>query len=214
MSTGVVVAFVGVAVLAYITPGPDWFVVMRHTTSGRRSGFVSALGVQTGLAVHMSAAALGVTAVLLASATTFNIIKFAGTGYLVFLGVQSLLRARRLSNNTVKDSPEEPSSDISNAEVYGKSLFANVLNPKAALFFAAVLPQFIVPAEPVVPQVLVLGVLDIALGIIWWSLFIYGIVRIKRLLGHARSRLIIDRLSGAALIVLGGTLAFTEPPRQ
>ena len=212
MTLTLVIGFLGIATLAYITPGPDWFVVMRHAGTERRAGIVSALGVQTGLVVHMGAAALGVATLLLASAEAFTIVKLVGAAYLVFLGGQALVRSYRLAK-----SPTDTRTDVhahsSLASVYRQSLLANVLNPKAALFFAAVLPQFISVSAPVVPQILLLGALDIALGIGWWFLFVYGIARIKRLLGDLRSRILIDRASGCALIGLGGALALTSPPR-
>lgn len=212
MTIGLVLGFLGIAVLAYITPGPDWFVVMRYAVNDRRAGLISALGVQTGLSVHMTAAALGVAALLLASAEAFTVLKLAGAAYLIFLGVQSIVRAHRLVKRP------EPDQEVSHQyaslfAVYRQSFYANVLNPKAALFFAAVLPQFLSPSLPAAPQVLFLGALDIALGIGWWFIFVYGITKVRRLLGRARSRITIDRFSGVALIGLGSGLALADSPR-
>lgn len=211
MTVEILLAFTGVALLAYITPGPDWFVVMRHATTHRRIGIISALGVQSGLAVHMSAAALGVASLLLASTTAFTILKIAEAVYLVYLGIQAIIRAHRDAQGTEKQRLDVD-SNRSRAGVYGQSLVANVLNPKAALFFVAVLPQFLDATAPVVPQVLLLGALDILLGIVWWTFFVYGLAHITRALGNTKSRVVIDRISGVALIALGGALVLSNRP--
>lgn len=208
----VILAFLGVALLAYVTPGPDWFVVMRYTNSGKLSGFFSALGVQSGLAVHMTAAVLGVTAILLASSTAFTVLKLAGAVYLIFLGIQSLRRAFTKKKRSESQDMPNPQMDLSGFGIYWRSLLANVLNPKAALFFAAILPQFANPDQSLVPQVLLLGALDIALGFIWWFGFVFVIAQARRLLGSDRSRKVIDGISGGALIALGAALVFMRSP--
>lgn len=209
MSTHLLLAFCGVALIAYVTPGPDWFVVMRHAASSRRAGVVAALGVQTGLVVHLTAAAVGVAAVLLSSAEAFTALKIAGAAYLVFLGAQALLRSRRSIDRVEPDGHE---GAVGLLAVYREATVANVLNPKAALFFVAVLPQFVSPAHSVAVQVLVLGGVDIVLGLVWWAVFVVGIGRIGSVLGHRRSRVVVDRTAGVALIGLGGVLALADPP--
>jgi len=94
-----------------------------------------------------------------------------------------------------------------------QSMLANVLNPKAALFFVAVLPQFLTPGSSVAGQVIVLGLLDVALGLFWWTVFVLAIRRVTTLLGSNRSRVVLDRVSGVALVGLGGALAFTGRAR-
>jgi threonine/homoserine/homoserine lactone efflux protein len=207
-----VARFLGIALLAYVTPGPDWFVVMGHAAVSRRRGVVAALGVLSGLVVHMTAAAIGVAALLLASAEAFTALKLIGAAYLIFLGAKALIRARRLSHaglETPKNS--EPPKPL--RAVYRSSLLANVMNPKAALFFIAVLPQFVDSAAAVAPQVFFLGVLDIGLGLAWWAVFIVAITQVKHLLGMRRSRVVLDRVSGISLLGLGGVLTFTSRPQ-
>lgn len=208
MTVELVIIFLGVCMLAYVTPGPDWFVIMRYTALSRRDGFLSALGVQTGLTVHIVAAALGVTAVVLAGETAFTILKFAGAGYLVFLGVQSLLKARRSKKH---DEADETVSRGSGPSIFWKSFLANVLNPQAAIFFIAVLPQFIDPATSLLTQIAILGALDIALGILWWSIYIYAIGLVRRFLGASRSQRVLNFVAGLVLIILGFVLLFTDP---
>jgi threonine/homoserine/homoserine lactone efflux protein len=209
MTWSTILSFLAVALLAYVTPGPDWFVVMRHASRERRSGYAAALGVQSGLVVHMTAAALGVAAILLASAEAFTVLKLVGAAYLVYLGVQSLVRAGRSSAAAGAD----PAHPVAPAwAIYRQAFLANVLNPKAALFFVAVLPQFLDTSRSVAPQVFLLGGLDIVLGLVWWALFTNVVGRVKRALGRDRTSRIVDRVAGVALIGLGGALAFVHPP--
>ena len=211
MTFTAVAAFLGVALLAYVTPGPDWFVVARHAGTRRRSGYIAALGVQSGLVIHMTAAALGVAAVLLASAEAFTALKLIGAAYLIYLGVQSLVRVMRHRDGPAAELSADSPTPL--GTVYRQSMLANVLNPKAALFFVAVLPQFLDASSTLAPQVLLLGTLDILLGIAWWFLFVNGISRVKKVLGRTRSSVVLDGVSGVALLGLGGTLAFASPPR-
>ena len=201
MDTGTLLPFLAIAALAYVTPGPDWFVVMRHAATSRRAGWVAALGIQSGLLVHMTAAAVGVAALLLASAEAFTVLKIAGAAYLVYLGVRSL------KDSFGSQAPADEEAEITAGRVWRQSFTSNLLNPKAALFFVAILPQFVSSDAPVAPQVLVLGLLDIALGIAWWLVFVLGVRAVRSALGGRRSRVVIDRVAGTALIGLGGVLA-------
>ncbi|OZG30744.1 lysine transporter LysE [Williamsia sp. 1138] len=207
MSLETVLAFCGIALLAYVTPGPDWFVVMSHAVRSRRAGWVAAIGVQCGLLVHMTAAAIGVAAIVLASATAFTVLKLVGAAYLVYLGVRALLNSRSSSGSSVTET-QEP-ADVRLFGVWRQSFVANVLNPKAALFFVAVLPQFVSTDGAVTLQILGLGVIDVALGVAWWALFVFGVHRLRTLMGGRRARVVTDRISGTALIGLGGGLALT-----
>lgn len=204
-------AFLLVATVAYVTPGPDWFVVMRHAARSRKHGYAAAVGVQTGLVVHISAAALGVAALLLSSAQAFTALKLAGALYLAYLGVRALLDARARAR-TDRTSPTHPLQHPGEPEpglvtVWRQAFVANVLSPKAALFFVAVLPQFLDPAGAVAAQVLLLGALDIALGLVWWVALVHGVRAASSVLGATRARVVVDRVAGAALIALAGVLA-------
>lgn len=210
MTLGTVAAFIAIAAIAYATPGPDWFVVMRHAATSRRAGLVAALGVQCGLLVHMTAAAVGVAALILASAQAFTVLKLVGAAYLVLLGARALRDSfRRLPEQSTDQVTSADTGESSPARVWRQSFTANVVNPKAALFFVAVLPQFVSGASAVAPQVVVLGLLDIALGAVWWLVFVVGVRAVQGVVGGTRSRVVIDRVAGSALIGLGGLLAFS-----
>lgn len=207
--------FVVAASLAYVIPGPDWFVVLRHASRSRLSGVSAALGVQSGLIVHMTVAALGLSAILLTSAEVFTVVKLLGAAYLAFLGIQALRDAYRSwrSGEPNAPAPSDDSTPSVPVRVWAQAFTANVLNPKAALFFVAVLPQFVDPSSAVTGQILTLGAIDVALGVAWWLLFVLATVRLKGVLQRRRARIGLDTATGVALCSLGGVLAATGRPQ-
>jgi len=152
--------FIGVALGLLVTPGPAvLYVVARSLHQGRRAGVVSSLGLNLGGLVHVVAATLGLSAVLMASAALFQALKLAGAAYLVFLGVRTLLE-RQPAGESAAPPPR------SMGRIFREGVLVNVLNPKAAVFFFAFLPQFADPARgPIAGQVLVLGLLFLALAL-------------------------------------------------
>lgn len=152
--------FVLAALLLLLTPGPAvLYIVARSLEQGRRAGLVSMLGVHVGTLVHVAAAAIGVSALLAASATAFGIVKYVGAAYLVYLGVRRILDRRSLlATAPTRHSP------LRRAFVDG--VVVNVLNPKTALFFLAFLPQFVdVGRGTIGAQILALGVVFVLLGL-------------------------------------------------
>ncbi|MEV5889666.1 LysE family translocator [Nonomuraea fuscirosea] len=142
-----------------IVPGPAvLYIVTRSVAQGRSAGLISVLGVHTGSLVHVAAAALGVSALISASATAFTVVKYAGVAYLLWLGVRKLMRGG--------DGAEAIELKVqSKRRLFWEGFVVNVLNPKTAIFFLAFLPQFVHPAAgPIGSQILVLGALWILLG--------------------------------------------------
>lgn len=153
--------FAVAAFVLLITPGPAvFYIVARSIDQGRVAGIVSTLGVGAGALVHVGAAALGVSALLLSSALAFNILKYVGAAYLIYLGVRKFL---------VRDQVEQPRllAPRTLARIFYDGVVVNVLNPKTALFFFAFLPQFVdISSGAVGAQIVFLGVLFVAMGII------------------------------------------------
>jgi len=201
--------FAAAALTLLVIPGPSvLYVVTRSVEQGRRAGFVSVLGLHTGTLVHIAAAATGLSALLLASATLFDVVKLAGAAYLVALGVSRLVRRVTPAERTIERA--------SLRRVYGQGFVVNVLNPKTALFFVAFFPQFVAEGRGPVPvQILVLGLVFIALGLCSDSLYalIAGTVG-GRLRARAAARAGRPRRqwSGIALIGLGLVAATTRRP--
>jgi len=152
--------FVGAAIALLLTPGPAvLYIVTRSIDQGRLAGLVSVLGICTGTTVHVVAATLGLSALLVESALAFTVVKYAGAAYLIGLGVQTLLR---------RDAPPAAAASAQRTAlgpIFAQGVVVNVLNPHTALFFFAFLPQFVDPARGHVPaQMLALGVLFVLLS--------------------------------------------------
>jgi threonine/homoserine/homoserine lactone efflux protein len=149
------------AALALVAvPGPNLvYIATCSLSEGRRAGVASALGVETGTLVHTTAAAVGLSALVASSGTAFEVVRYAGAAYLVFLGVRTLLRR--------EEHRFDPAATASPRlrRAYVEGVLVNVLNPKVALFFLAFLPQFVDPARgSAAEQILILGLILCALG--------------------------------------------------
>lgn len=153
------VAFSVAAIVLFVVPGPVvLYVITRSVTQGTRAGLVSVAGVHLGSMVHIAAAVAGLSTLLAASATAFTIVKWAGAGYLVTLGVRTLLERADLETG----SPVM--RVIGLRTVFRQGFVVNLLNPKTAVFFLAFVPQFLDPSGNTTTQLLVLGALFVLLG--------------------------------------------------
>lgn len=201
-----VYGFVLVAFVVTITPGPDMVLVARHAVgSGRRAGLLAAFGVCSGLLIHAIAAAAGLSTVIATSATAFTVVKLAGAAYLAVLGVRALWRSVR----GVATPPNWERGDRSR-NAYREGLLTNVLNPKVALVFLALMPSFIDATEPAVAQVAMLALAYLVLGFVWLTSYALILASIgPRLLAGWRTRA-LDAISGTVLMGLGLRLAITE----
>jgi threonine/homoserine/homoserine lactone efflux protein len=150
-------AFLVAALALNFAPGPDMLYVLgRSLGQGRKAGVVSALGIFAGCLVHIAAAALGLAALLQASATAYNVIRYAGAAYLLYLGVRMLLS--KDAQNTFAAANAPPPASL--GRIFTQGVITNILNPKVAMFFVAFLPQFVNAARgPVVLQIAVLGLI-------------------------------------------------------
>jgi threonine/homoserine/homoserine lactone efflux protein len=184
-------AFVGVAAVVIVTPGPDTALTIRNSVvRGRRGGVATALGVSTGQLCWTVAASLGAVAVLRASQPAFTAVRLAGAAYLIWLGAQSLLAA-------VRGRPHAQARARRGAP-YRQGLLSNLGNPKMAVFFASLLPQF----GSSLPALLILGSLFALMTCVWLSVYAAVVPKLTRSLQRP-----LDALSGIALVALGGRLA-------
>ncbi len=202
------IAFVAAALVVLVTPGPGVvYVVARSLSQGQRAGLVSVLGLSSGALVHVAAATLGLSAILLASATAFTIVKFLGAGYLIYLGIRTLLAPR-----PVESVDATPPRSLYRLLVDG--FVVSVLNPKIAVFFLAFLPQFVQPdAGPVERQVLLLGLIYVGLALVTDSAYALLAGRLPSLDAwpHCRGRA-PQYATGAVYLGLGVRTAFAERP--
>ncbi len=205
--------FAVAALALLVVPGPAVvYVITRSASQGPRAGLMSVLGLHTGSIVHVAAAATGLSALLLASATTFEAVKLAGAAYLIGLGLVKIL-GRGHTEGRATALP------VTMRRVYGQGVVVAVLNPKTALFFVAFLPQFVDPDRgPIAAQVVVLGLCFIALGLM--SDGAYAVVAgtlARRLRGRRRpggpgGTGWGQRSSGAVYVALGVVAAVAHRP--
>ncbi len=195
-------AFIGVVAVAYLIPGPDMAVILRSATRGSRPGVAAAAGAQLGLCAHMLAAVIGLSVVLARYPELLTAIRIAGGLYLLFLGGRLILPTLRRPSPTPTLAEEAPVRSA-----FNQGLLTNLLNPKAVLFFAAVLPQFLTSGPvPVWVQIVALGVFDILLGFVAWAFVIALGVGLSDLLRRQQVRRWWDRVTGAVLASVGGGL--------
>jgi threonine/homoserine/homoserine lactone efflux protein len=199
------VLFLAAATLLAVTPGPGIFYVLARTLSGgKREGVLSSFGTFIGGSIHILAAGFGLSAVLVASATAFSVVKYGGALYLIWLGFQ-LLRTRNVPM-------DEPSGTGSTNSAFRQGVVTEVLNPKTALFFLSFLPQFVnTGLGHVVVQFLLLGIMSVSLNTTADLLVVAFAAPLgARLRSNARFRRNQRVASGVGMIGLGAFVAFGE----
>ncbi len=207
--------FVLSGLLLNIAPGPDTlYIVGRSASHGFRGGAVAAMGIGAGCFVHIFAAAVGLSALLAASATAFTVVKWAGGAYLVWMGVSMLGKASRITGSELVCVPNSASIQVSKRtltpfRIFAQGFATNALNPKVALFFLAFLPQFIDPTAP--HKALAFAVLGCVFNFnaALWNLFVaWSASRIARTARNSKAlQMWINRAIGAVFIYLGVRLA-------
>jgi RhtB (resistance to homoserine/threonine) family protein len=201
------VAFALVAAVITVIPGADMALVARSVlTRGRRAGYVTSVGVCTGLWVHAVASALGLSTILMTSSTLFSAVKLAGALYLVGLGVLSLRRALTSDTNASVVSASSTARDVRRAFLQG--LLSNLLNPKVALFYLTLLPQFVRPDDAVLERSLLLAGVHVTIGLGWLVIYAYSLGRLSAVLRRPRVRRALEGVTGALLIGIGGRLVW------
>ena len=204
MPDGATLLVFGAAALALIVvPGPAvLYIVSQSLDRGRLAGFVSALGIAVGALVHVTAAAIGLSSLLVSSATAFSVVKYAGAAYLIGMGLWTILRQR---DTTPAGAPSERRL----RRRFGQGVIVNVLNPKTALFFFAFLPQFVDPDQgSAALQIGVLGLVFVLLAVVSDSLWALAAGTASERLRGSRRFLSVQRyVSGSVFVGLGALTA-------
>ena len=194
------------AMLLLLVPGPAvLYITSRSIGLGRAAGLVSAMGIAVGALFHVAAATLGLSALLVSSASAFQFVKYAGAAYLIYLGIRTFR-----GGDTAALGPSR--ERIGLRRVFGQGVLVNLLNPKTALFFLAFLPQFVDPSRGhATLQIFELGVLFALMG--WMSDSVWALVSgtfAEHIRGSVRLRSTQRKVSGGALIALGLASAFSD----
>jgi threonine/homoserine/homoserine lactone efflux protein len=208
--------FVAAGLLLNLTPGPDvLYIVSRSLRYGLRAGLVAALGITAGCFVHIIAAAVGLSALMLASSAAFNALKWLGAGYLVYAGLSMF--AARAPEPAAQTETFQASSAVEPGVLkttFLRGFWTNALNPKVALFFLAFLPQFIPPSVEHKPFAFLLLGLLFNFNAVWVNLgWAVAAVWLAHKTGGLQARMHwLDRVAGALFIAFGLRLAFTDNP--
>ncbi|TIH14705.1 LysE family translocator [Marinifilum sp. JC120] len=199
--------FLLAALLLNIAPGPDMAFILSHTvTGGKKAGFAAMFGIWSGAFVHVLLAALGLSAIVAASATAFGVVKWVGVIYLFWLAIDAF----RSKGSTL--DIQKKSTQLSSAAIFKQGMFIDILNPKVATFFLAFLPQFIVEgAGPVWAQLMFHGTLIIVMAALIEPPLIYAGDRITGRLRESRKLQVwLDRALGSVFVAFGIKLAMYE----
>jgi threonine/homoserine/homoserine lactone efflux protein len=197
--------FLATAIVLVITPGQDTFFILgRSLSGGRASGIAAALGISAGSVIHTFAAALGLSALLATSPYAFMAVKFAGAAYLIYIGIRALLsRASGLPG-------QQPGArNDGQWSAFRQGILSNVLNPKVALFFLALMPQFITAGSAnKVGAFLALGLSFVALGVVWCLVLAIAAARLRGVFLRRPSMAnVLNKIAGTLFIALGLRLA-------
>jgi len=200
-------SFLAVAAIAAVIPGPDTFVVLRTALAdGPRAGTFAAGGSAAGNVLWGAASALGVAAVLAASATAFSVVKLAGAAYLVVVGIQALHAARR-GDSLASDAGER--ADLSRAAAFRRGLTSDLLNVKVGLFWTALVPQFVAADSSALLPVAMVGAMA-SIVFAWLTGYAHLAGRLSRTLKRRRSSQAVNGTVGTVLVALGSRLALVH----
>jgi threonine/homoserine/homoserine lactone efflux protein len=215
-------AFLLVAGLIVITPGPDMAMVTKNALEGgRRAALLTALGTVAGLLVWLAASAAGIAALLQASAAAFTVVKLCGAAYLLVLGGQALLAARRPATRTPATNspatsipaPAAPRrarhrpSRLLDGPPWRQGLLCNLLNPKIAVLFTSLIPQFVAPGPAAALHAALLAGIFVTMGLVWLVCYALAASAAQQVLRRDRVQRAVRAITGTALIGLGVRLA-------
>ncbi|WP_405818734.1 LysE family translocator [Streptomyces sp. NBC_01390] len=217
-----VTSFALVAGLLTITPGLDTALVLRTALAvGPRGAMATALGINTGALCWGVAASVGATAVLAASDVAYLVLRTAGAGYLLWLGLGMLWRSRpgRGPDGAGPPAPADPAPKADQAaggdsmvRLWWRGTATNLLNPKFGVFYMAMLPQFIPDGAPQLLTGIALTLVHDLEGLLWFGLLVLGVRRLRDRLAHPAVRRAMDAITGTALVLVGVDVALSERP--
>ena len=201
-------SFLGIALLVIVTPGPDTALTIRNSLlGGRTCGIFTAFGVSTGQAIWALATSAGVASLLLASAVLFAAIKLLGAGYLVFLGLEALWQGLRPAGGDAPFSAPGGLALFAPASAFRQGVISNLANPKMAVFFMSLLPQFAPAGSPSFAALASLGAVFSAMTLVWLAGYALAVARAGDVLRRPTIKRWLAGITGAALIALGLRLA-------
>ncbi len=203
MIDGQLLAFAGVSLLLAVTPGPDMAVVTKNALAhGRRGVVLTTSGIALALLIWAGATALGLSALLRASASLLLVLKLAGAAYLAYLGIRTLIESRARPPDLLASAPPAAPAHA----VFRQGFLSAISNPKLGVFFVTFLPQFVEPGQPVLGRLLELGLLFALIGWTWLNFYGLLVTRIREFITAPRVRQWMQRITGVVLLGFGARL--------
>lgn len=200
-------AFVAIATLLIVTPGPDMALITKNALAhGRKQALLTGVGVIVGLFVWTGASVGGLAAVIAKSAVAFNAIKLAGAAYLVYLGIRTLLAMR----NSPSDSSSHLALELTHGSAFRQGMLSNLLNPKIAVLFTSLIPQFVSSGPSAIQETVVLAAVFILLGIIWLTIYAFLASAAASWLQRPKVKRIFHAVTGTVLVGFGVRLAVSR----
>ena len=194
--------FVALAIVVIVTPGPDTALTIRNTlVGGRPSGIATAVGVALGQATWSLATSVGVAALLVAAEPAFALLKLAGAAYLIYLGAQSLWSAFR--GRSAHPIVAHRAAGVRAATSLRQGVLSNLTNPKMAVFFPSLLPQFVAPDAPPFLALLALGIVFCLMTLTWLTGYAFAVARAGDVLRRSPVRRAIETITGVVLVAFG-----------
>jgi threonine/homoserine/homoserine lactone efflux protein len=220
LTLGEVLSFLGMVILLVMFPGPNTVLIMQSVgLYGKRTGFGNVLGIASGLYIHALAAIAGLSVIVAQSAGIYHLIQLLGAIYIIYLGIRSFfLKPLSIAENSGSNAnysgelPTNPRAILSRPQMhlfpaFTKGLFSTLFNPKIALFFVAVFPQFIHNQNAVLSASLFLTLLYSLISVTWYSLLVIFVDKFRRVLIRQRIQRMIQYFTGVLLIALGFRIA-------
>lgn len=206
--------FVITSLVSVAIPGPDFLLVFQTSIrKGRREGVFSAIGIACGLCVHGLAATIGLSALLLKSAQAFEIVKWAGAIYLVYLAgklIIDLVKSKSLEPEPLSHFEQEVLNHVPAHKYVLRGFLTNVLNIKAALFFVAIVPQFVVGTTNLTLQIAILSVIQVLMALVWFSFLAVAVNKLGVFLKKRVVQRWLDGATAAIFLALAAKLASTK----
>lgn len=197
-------AFIGISLLLAVTPGPDMAVVTKNALAhGRRGVVLTTTGIALALAIWTTATAVGLSALLRAYGEPLFVLKLVGAAYLAYLGVHTLIESRNRPAELVTTAPAPAPAHA----IFRQGFFSALSNPKLGVFFVTFLPQFVFPGQPVLPRLLLLGVIFAVIGWTWMNIYGLLVTRLRDVITAPRVRQWMERVTGVVLLGFGARLA-------
>lgn len=204
--------FISIVTLIVITPGPNLFLLISMGPEpSRLSSLLTVLGMCFAIICHATLALIGVGAIIATSAVLFTALKAMGAAYLIWIGIKTLLSVR--NSGGLLAEPATNATLPSGPQAFARGYVSNILNPKPAIFYVAVFPQFLSPQQPgFYSSGALLGLTHAAIALIFYGLVVFLIERLSKKLMRPLVSRIVRILSGTALLFLGGRLLMTRAP--